>query len=56
MAESVAETSTLERELRSLSGAAGHDCPKTLITLDDVRQVSYDGITQIYALDWLKGV
>lgn len=55
VAESVAETSTLERELRSLQ-ALRDNYPKTLITLDDVRQVSHDGITQIYALDWLKGV
>ena len=27
--------------------------PKTLITLDDERPYSHEGIRQIYALDWL---
>lgn len=54
VAESVRDERTLERELRALT--AVHDnFPKTLITLDDVRPVSHEGIEQIYALDWLMG-
>ena len=29
--------------------------PKTLITLDDERPVSHEGIEQAYALDWPLG-
>ncbi len=29
--------------------------PKTLLTLDDAREQSYNGIRRIYALDWLLG-
>lgn len=29
--------------------------PKTLITLDDERPVSHEGIEQVYALNWLVG-
>ena len=45
---------TLQRELSSLR--ALHDnFPKTLITMDDKRPTSHDGINQVYALDWLLG-
>lgn len=54
VAQSVVSEKTLERELRTLE--AIHDnYPKTLITLDDVRPVSHNGIQQVYALDWLLG-
>ena len=52
VAESVADTRTLERELAPLR-ALRDNHPKYLITLDDVRPVSYEGIRQVYALDWL---
>ena len=52
VAESVADTRTLERELAPLR-ALRDNHPKYLITLDDVRPVSYEGIRQVYAPDWL---
>lgn len=55
VAQSVANPSTLKRELKTLQ-ALTDNYPKTLITLDDERPVSHDGIQQIYALDWLLGV
>ena len=53
VSESVAREETLQRELSSFSGAKDN-YPKTLITLDDVREQSYDGIRCVYALDWLR--
>ncbi|OZG64246.1 ATPase [Bifidobacterium eulemuris] len=50
--ESVNNPETLERELSSFSSIRDN-YPKTLITLDDVRPTSHDGIQQVYALDWL---
>lgn len=52
VSESVARAETLERELSSFAGAKDN-YPKTLITLDDVREESYDGIRCVNALDWL---
>ena len=52
VSESVAREETLERELSSFAGAKDN-YPKTLITLDDVREESYDGIRWVNALDWL---
>ncbi|RSX54130.1 ATPase [Bifidobacterium goeldii] len=52
VSESVHDPNTLERELSSLR-VIRDNYPKTLITLDDERPVSHEGIQQIYALDWL---
>lgn len=52
VSESVAREETLERELSSFAGAKDN-YPKTLITLDDVREESFDGIRCVNALDWL---
>ena len=52
VSESVAREETLERELSSFAGAKDN-YPKTLITLDDVREESFDGIRCANALDWL---
>ncbi|MBT1162406.1 ATP-binding protein [Bifidobacterium sp. SO1] len=52
VSESVHDPDTLERELSSLR-AVRDNYPKMLITLDDERPVSHEGIQQIYALDWL---
>lgn len=40
---------------RSKACAVRDNYPKTLLTLDDAREQSYDGIRRIYALDWLLG-
>lgn len=50
--ESVASEKSLQRELSSFQGVRDN-YPKTLITLDDARPASYDGINCVYALDWL---
>lgn len=52
VSESVHDPDTLERELSSLR-AVRDNYPKMLITLDDERPVSHEGIQQVYALDWL---
>lgn len=52
VSESVREPRTLERELSSLR-AVPDSYPKYLITLDDERPISHEGIEQVYALDWL---
>ena len=52
VSESVAREETLERELSSFAGAKDN-YPTTLITLDDVREESFDGIRCVNALDWL---
>lgn len=49
---SVRNEETLERELSSFRPIKDN-YPKTLITLDDERATSYDGIRRVYALDWL---
>ncbi|OZG66471.1 ATPase [Bifidobacterium hapali] len=52
VSESVRDPNTLERELSSLR-AVKDNYPKILITLDDERPTSHEGIEQVYALDWL---
>lgn len=52
VSQSVKDQTTLERELSSLE-AINDSYPKTLITLDDVGEISHNGIRQVYALDWL---
>ena len=54
VAESVVNPATLERELSSLR-TINDNYPKFLITMDDERSVSHEGIQQVYALDWLLG-
>lgn len=52
VAYSVMDESTLNRELASLDSIRDHN-PKYLLTMDFVPPVSYNGIKQINALDWL---
>lgn len=54
VSESVRNPDTLRRELSALR-AVRDNYPKTLITLDDERPVSHEGIEQVYALNWLVG-
>lgn len=54
VSESTAHEETLRRELSSFEGVRDN-YPKTLLTLDDSREQSYDGIRRVYALDWLLG-
>ena len=54
VALSVRDADTLQRELSPLR-LTGNHYPKYLITLDNDPIVSHDGITQVYALDWLLG-
>ena len=54
VSESTAHEKTLRRELSSFEGVRDN-YPKTLLTLDDAREQSYDGIRRVYALDWLMG-
>ena len=54
VSESTAREETLQRELSSLEGVRDN-YPKTLLTLDDAREQSYNGIRRIYAFDWLLG-
>ncbi len=54
VSESTAREETLQRELSSFDGVRDN-YPKTLLTLDDAREQSYNGIRRIYALDWLLG-
>ena len=49
---SVVSESTLERELSSFKGIKDN-YPKTLLTMDDAREESYEGVRRIYVLDWL---
>ncbi|WP_172143864.1 ATP-binding protein [Bifidobacterium panos] len=51
--ESAERSETLERELSSFRSVRD-SYPKTLITLDDVREANHEGIRQVYALDWLS--
>ena len=51
---SVREENTLKRELTPLDSIADHN-PKILLTMDNDPPVSYNGIRQKYALDWLLG-
>ncbi|GHV58327.1 hypothetical protein AGMMS49579_25620 [Spirochaetia bacterium] len=52
VALTVRDKPTLERELAPLDKISDHN-PKYLITLDDDPPASYNGIRQVYALDWL---
>ncbi|MDF7664247.1 ATP-binding protein [Bifidobacterium sp. ESL0763] len=52
VAQSVRNPKTLGRELSSFRGI-DDNYPKTLITLDDERPTSHNGIQQVYALEWL---
>ena len=52
VSESVASEETLQRELSSFKSVRDN-YTKTLITLDDTREQSFDGIRKVYALDWL---
>lgn len=52
VALSVRDKKTLQRELVPLQ-AINDSYPKLLITLDNDPLISHNGITQIYALDWL---
>ena len=54
VSESTAHEETLRRELSSFEGVRDN-YPKSLLTLDDAREQSYDGIRRVYALDWLLG-
>ena len=54
VSESVMNEETLQRELSSFRSVRDN-YPKTLITLDDAREQSFDGIRKVYALDWLTG-
>ena len=49
---SVREEGTLRRELAALDSVKNHS-PKFLITMDNDPPVSYNGIRQVFALDWL---
>ena len=48
----VHDKDTLARELSPLDSIQDHN-PKWLITMDNNPPVSYNGIKQVYALDWL---
>lgn len=52
VAESVIEPNTLKRELSALQTIKNH-YPKYLLTLDNQPPVDYDGIHQIYVLEWM---
>ena len=52
VAQSVIEKNTLDRELKPLDSIKDHN-PKYLLTLDNVPNVSHNGIKQLYVLDWL---
>lgn len=52
VALSVRDEKTLQRELAPLQ-SINDSYPKCLITLDNDPIISHNGITQIYALDWL---
>ena len=53
VSESVMREETLQRELSSFDSVKDN-YPKTLITLDDAREQSFEGIRCVYALDWLR--
>ena len=52
VADTVMGVDTLDRELKSLNGIRDHN-PKYLLTMDNVPNVSHNGIKQLYVLDWL---
>ena len=52
VADTVMGADTLDRELKSLNSIRDHN-PKYLLTMDNVPNVSHNGIKQLYVLDWL---
>ena len=54
VSQTVLDPKTLERELSSLQAVSDHR-PKYLLTLDALPVNDYNGIKQIYVLDWLLG-
>lgn len=54
VALTVRDEKTLQRELAPLQ-AINDSYPKYIITLDNDPVISHNGITQVYALDWLLG-
>lgn len=46
------DENTRNRELRALESIKDHN-PKYVLCLDDESIIDYNGIKQIYALDWL---
>ncbi|WP_343210764.1 ATP-binding protein [Anaerolentibacter hominis] len=54
VALSVRDEQTLKRELEPLDSITDHN-PKFLLTLDDDPVMSYNGIRQVNAIDWLIG-
>ena len=52
VAWTVRDESTLTRELKPLDSISDHN-PKYLLTMDNDPPISYNGIRQKYALDWL---
>ena len=52
VALSVKDPQTFAREISSFQGISDN-YPKYLITMDDSREISHNGIKQIYAIDWL---
>lgn len=52
VSQTVMDKITLDRELTPLNIIKNH-YPKYLITMDNIPNVSHNGIKQIYALDWL---
>lgn len=51
----VRDKKTLERELSPLDSIADHN-PKYLLTMDNDPPVSYNGIRQVFVLDWLLDI
>lgn len=54
VAETAAPSTTLDRELRALRSTQD-DHPKYLLTMDDVDEISHQGIHQVNVIDWLLG-
>ena len=52
VADTVMNRATLDRELKPLNSIKNHN-PKYLLTMDNVPNVSHNGIKQLYVLDWL---
>ena len=52
ISQTVIEKNTLERELKPLESIKDH-YPKYLLTMDNVPNISHNGIKQLYLLDWL---
>ena len=52
VSQTVMTADILDRELKPLNAVKDH-FPKYLITMDNIPNINYNGIKQIYALDWL---